>query len=270
MHGTKTRMGHVISISNQKGGVGKTTSAVNLSTELALAGKRVLLVDFDPQGSASSGLGVELNSEGSDLYDVFFGKLPLSKIIKPTKVKGLSVAPSSSDLVGLEIEMGKTPGRELILRSELSLLRTTYEYVLIDCPPSSGLLTLNALGAADKILIPLQAEYYALEGLSALMRTIEFVRQTFNPSLEILGVFMTMFDARTNLSMQVENEAREFFKGAFFETRIPRNIKLSESPSHGLPIALYDQYSAGARAYKSLAIEIDKRCLSVLPVAANS
>jgi chromosome partitioning protein len=263
-------VGHVISISNQKGGVGKTTSAVNLSTEMALAGRKVLLVDFDPQGSASSGLGVELNPEGQDIYDMFFGKVSLAHIIKPTQIQNLFVAPASGDLVGLEIELGKTPGRELILKSELSLLRTAYDYVFIDCPPSSGLLTLNALGAADKILIPLQAEYYALEGLSALMRTIEFVRQTFNPQLQILGVFMTMFDVRTNLSVQVEQEARGYFKQAFFQTKIPRNIKLSESPSHGLPIALYDQYSAGARAYRALAGEIEVRCFGEIKAAANA
>jgi chromosome partitioning protein len=263
-------VGHVISISNQKGGVGKTTSAVNISTELALAGRKVLLVDFDPQGSATSGLGITVPEGGQDLYDMFFGKIPLSKIIVPSSIQGLAVAPASSDLVGLEIELGKAPGRELILKSELSLLRTTFDYVIIDCPPSSGLLTLNALGAADKILIPLQAEYYALEGLSALMRTIEFVRQTFNPGLEIVGVFMTMFDGRTNLSIQVEREAREYFKHLFLETKIPRNIKLSESPSHGLPIALYDAQSAGAKAYKALSMEIDARCFSSLKAVANS
>jgi chromosome partitioning protein len=174
------------------------------------------------------------------------------------------VAPSSEDLVGLEVELGKTPGRELILKSELNLLKVSYDYVLIDCPPSSGLLTLNALGASDSILIPLQAEYYALEGLSALMRTIEFVKQTFNPALEVLGVFMTMFDARTSLSKQVEQEARKFFAGLMFESRIPRNIKLSECPSHGMPICLYDPFSAGALAYKTLAQEIENRCLGVV------
>lgn len=255
-------MGNVIAISNQKGGVGKTTSAVSLASELALMGKRVLLVDFDPQGSATSGIGVELPEEGNDLFDVFFGRISLASIIKASQINGLSVAPASKDLVGLEIELGKTPGRELILKSELALLRAKHDYVLIDCPPSSGLLTLNALGAADSILIPLQAEYYALEGLSALMRTVEFVQQTFNPDLKILGVFMTMFDSRTNLSNQVEGEARSFFHDLMFQTRIPRNIKLSECPSHGLPICLYDPTSAGAVAYRNLALEVDQRCAS--------
>ncbi len=223
-------------------------------------GKKVLLVDFDPQASATSGLGVELCEEGSDLFDMFFGRVSLSNIIKQSPIPNLDVAPSSKDLVGIEIELGKTPGRELILKSEINLLRSSYDYIFIDCPPSSGLLTLNALGAGDDILIPLQAEYYALEGISALMRTVEFVRQTFNPSLGILGVFMTMFDARTNLSVQVENEARRFFNHLMFEARIPRNIKISECPSYGKPICLYDPLSSGAKAYHALAEELDLRC----------
>lgn len=253
-------MGCIIAIANQKGGVGKTTSAVNLSYELAALGRSVLLVDFDPQGSASSGLGVELPEEGKDLYDLFFSKVSLADIIRPSGIQNLDIAPASRDLVGLEIEIGKTPGRELILKSELSLLRTNYDYVIIDCPPSSGLLTLNALGAADSILIPLQAEYYALEGLAALMHTVEFVTQTFNPALTVLGVFMTMFDSRTNLSTQVDGEVRDYFKEKMFRTKIPRNIKVSESPSHGVPIGIYDPQCIGAKAYRSLAHELDDRC----------
>jgi chromosome partitioning protein len=249
-------MATAIAISNQKGGVGKTTSAVSISAELAVMGKQVLLIDMDPQGSASSGLGVEFPQQGQDLYDVFFGTRSLKDIIAPSPIKNLHVAPSSRDLVSLEIEIGKKPGRELILCSELSALRSRFDYVLIDCPPSSGLLTLNALGAVSLVAIPLQAEYYALEGISALMNTIEFVKQTFNPGLDILGVFMTMFDARTNLSLQVEAEAKTFFGDRMFATRIPRNIRLSECPSHGLPICLYDGASAGARAYRDLTKEI--------------
>ncbi|NMC64415.1 MAG: AAA family ATPase [SAR324 cluster bacterium] len=252
-------MAFIISIANQKGGVGKTTSAVSLAAELALMGRKVLLLDFDPQGSATSGLGLEAPEEGSDLYDVFFGRIGLSEILLQSQIPTLCVAPSSEDLVALEVELGKTPGRELILRSELNSVSANFEYILIDCPPSSGLLTLNALGAAKSVLIPLQAEYYALEGLSALMRTIQFVQQTFNPALEILGVFMTMVDSRTNLSSEVENEAKGFFKDLMFNTRIPRNIRLSEAPSHGLPICLYDVASAGAKAYHALAMEIDAR-----------
>ena len=253
-------MGHVIAVANQKGGVGKTTSSISISAELAHMGRQVLLVDFDPQGNATSGLGVELKEEGKDLYDMFFGRVSLADIITPTKVEGLSVAPSSKDLVGIEIELGKAPGRELKLKSELKLLRSAYDYVIIDCPPSSGLLTLNALGAAESVLIPLQAEYYALEGLSALLGTIEFVKQTFNPSLGILGVFLTMFDGRTNLAVQVEAEVRSHFGEQAFKSRIPRNIKLSECPSHGLPISLYDGLSSGAVAYRALTQEIDDRC----------
>ncbi|MCL4123326.1 UNVERIFIED_CONTAM: hypothetical protein GTU68_005297 [Idotea baltica] len=252
-------MTKVIAIANQKGGVGKTTSAVSISSQLALLGYKILLIDFDPQASATSGLGVELNEEGSDLYDVFFQKTSLGEIIKPSNVKNLDVAPSSKDLVSIELELGKTPGRELILKSELKLLKSRYDLVLIDCPPSSGLLTLNAMGAANSILIPLQAEYYALEGLSSLLDTIEFVKQTFNPSLDILGVFMTMFDSRTNLSIQVEKEAKSFFAKKMFRAKVPRNIKLSECPSHGLPICLYAPGSAGADAYKKVSREILRR-----------
>ncbi len=263
-------MTSVIAIANQKGGVGKTTSAVSLSAELALMGRKVLLLDFDPQGSATSGLGIEPPEEGGDLYDVFFGRMPLSQILLQSQIPTLAVAPSSDDLVALEVELGRTPGRELILKTELALIASGFEYVLIDCPPSSGLLTLNALGAAQKVLIPLQAEYYALEGLSALMRTIQFVQQTFNPGLEILGVFMTMVDSRTNLSTEVESEARGFFKDAMFDTRIPRNIRLSEAPSHGLPICMYDVSSAGAKAYHALAAEIDQRVRGVPPVTKEA
>ena len=253
-------MPHVIAISNQKGGVGKTTSAISLSYELSRLGKRVLLVDFDPQGSASSGLGVDGAEEGKDLYDMFFKRVSLSDIIKESKFNELSVAPSSKDLVGIEIELGKTPGRELILRSEINLLKTRFDYILIDCPPSSGLLTLNALGAAGSVMIPLQAEYYALEGLTALMNTIEFVKQTFNPDLNIAGLFLTMYDARTNLSNQVMDEAKKHFGDLVFKSVIPRNVRLSEAPSHGLPIGLYDPSSAGALAYRSLSSELDDRC----------
>jgi chromosome partitioning protein len=252
-------MAEVIAVANQKGGVGKTTSSVNLAAELALAGKRVLVVDFDPQGSASSGLGISPREVGEDIYDMFFGKVSLQSILCPTLIEGLYVAPASKDLVGLEIELGKTPGRELILKTQVSLLSESFDYIIIDCPPSSGLLSLNALGAASFVLIPLQAEYYALEGLSALMATIDFVQQTFNPDLQILGVFMTMYDARTNLSSQVENEAKKFFGPQMFATRVPRSIKLSEAPSHSKPICLYDSASVGAKAYKDLAHEILNR-----------
>ena len=253
-------MGKVIAVTNQKGGVGKTTSSVSISAQLALNGRKVLLVDFDPQANATSGVGVERHEEGRDLFDMFFGRISLPDIVVQTQVPGLHIAPSSKDLVGVEIELGKAAGRELILKSELELLRSHYDYVIIDCPPSSGLLTLNALGAADSILIPLQAEYYAMEGLSALLDTVKFVQATFNPSLDYLGVFITMFDSRTNLSSQVEEDARSYFQDLMFESIVPRNIRLSECPSHGLPISLYAPESAGAKAYKKLVKEIDNRC----------
>ena len=255
------KMKNIISVSNQKGGVGKTTSAVSLASEMAKMGRSVLLIDLDPQASASSGLGVKLQSEGEDLYDVFFGNISISKIIKQCLVNNLDVVPGSKDLVSLELEIGKTQGRELILQTELSVLKKQYDYIYIDCPPSSGLLTLNALGASDYILIPLQAEYYALEGISGLMNTVNFVKQTFNPKLELLGVFLTMYDYRTKLSGLVEEEARKFFNDLVFKTIIPRNIRLSECPSYSQPICVYDPKSIGAKAYHELATEIDFRAI---------
>jgi chromosome partitioning protein len=248
-----------IAVANQKGGVGKTTSAVSLGAEFALGGSRTLLVDLDPQGSASSGLGVEALPEGDDLYDFFFERKKLSELVKSTEIENLFVIPASRDLVSLELEMGGYEGREAIVRSQLGLFAEDYDYIIFDCPPSSGLLTLNALGASRFVLVPLQAEYYALEGVSSLMDTLSFVRRTFNPDLELLGVFMTMYDGRTNLSAQVEEEARSFFGQRMFDTRIPRSVKLSEAPSHSKPICTYDQNSAGARAYKVLSIEVGER-----------
>jgi chromosome partitioning protein len=252
-------MAHVVAIANQKGGVGKTTSAVSISSQLALLGFRVLLLDFDPQCSATSGSGAARHPEGNDLYDLFFGRTTLAALTVPSAVTRLSVVPGSADLVSLELEIGKTPGRELILKSALHSVEEQYDVVLIDCPPSSGLLTLNALGAAESVLIPLQAEYYSLEGLSALMNTIQFVQQTFNPRLSVLGVFLSMFDARTNLSLQVLDEAQKFFGDKLFKTRVPRNVKLSECPSYGQPICIYDPQSAGSKAYLALTAEVIER-----------
>jgi chromosome partitioning protein len=252
-------MTHTIAIANQKGGVGKTTSAVSISAQLALLGFKVLLLDFDPQASATSGLGVEKLSEGVDLYDAFFGRIPLKDTVVPSPISNLWIIPGSHDLVSLELEIGKTPGRELILKTSLRDVQDGFDVIIIDCPPSSGLLTLNALGAAQSVLVPLQAEYYSLEGLSGLLNTISFVQQTFNPTLNLLGVFLTMYDSRTRLSVQVREEAEAHFGDRMFRARIPRNIRLSECPSHGMPICTYDPTSIGAKSYLALAGELIER-----------
>jgi len=252
-------MGKVIAVVNQKGGVGKTTTAVNLSSALSRLGRKVLVVDVDPQGNASSGLGVDKNGLEATLYDVFVGIFSLSSIIVGTAQSSLWIAPSNTDLVGSEVELNGVPGRELILRNQLERLRSQFDYVFLDCPPSLGLLTLNALVAADSVLVPLQCEYYALEGISSLMQTITLARQELNPNLELEGVVLTMFDGRTNLARQVSNEARKFFGGSVFNTFIPRNVRLSESPSFGQSIFIYDDQSVGAEAYSSLALELEQR-----------
>ncbi len=252
-------MSQIVAIANQKGGVGKTTSAVSLASQLAILGFKVLLLDFDPQSSATSGIGMEKLPEGADLYDAFFGRVPFRDLVLPSPIKNLWAIPGSHDLVSLELEIGKTPGREIILRNALKGVQEGFDVIFIDCPPSSGLLTLNALGSAQHVLVPLQAEYYSLEGLSGLLNTISFVQQTFNPSLQLLGIFLTMYDARTNLSVQVLNETEKHFGDKVFRAKIPRNIKLSESPSHGLPICQYDPQSAGAKAYLALTGELIER-----------
>ena len=252
-------MGRIIAIANQKGGVGKTTTAVNLSSALALLGRKVLVIDIDPQGNATSGLGIDKNGIEATLYDVFLGVFNLTSVIVGAEQASLWVAPANNDLVGAEVELSDRPGRETILRSQLTRLREQFDYILIDCPPSLGVLTLNALVAADSLLVPLQCEYYALEGISALMQTVKLARQQLNPTLALEGVVLTMYDGRTNLTRQVASEAREFFGHGVFNTIIPRNIRLSESPSFGRPIFLYDSESAGALAYKNLAEELEER-----------
>jgi chromosome partitioning protein len=247
-------LGRVIAIANQKGGVGKTTTAVNLAASLALAGQDILIVDTDPQGNSSSGLGVEVN--GGGLYDVFARGRGIADVVRATGVEGLSIVPSSVDLLAVEIEMVQREGRERVLFKELSALRENYRYILIDCPPSLGLLTLNALVAADSVLVPVQCEFYALEGLGKLTRTIDLIRDSFNPALQIEGILVTMFDIRNVLSRQVVLELRKHFAEKLYETFIPRNVSLAEAPSHGQPVLLYDARSKGAQSYLSLAKEI--------------
>jgi chromosome partitioning protein len=246
----------VVAIVNQKGGVGKSTTAINLAAYLAGLGERVLIVDMDPQSNATSGLGVSAGANGC-LYDVLLEGAPLEQVAVRTEVEGLDVAPATINLVGAEVELVSTLAREFKLKRALEKLSSeTYDRVLVDCPPSLDLLTLNALTAADEVLIPIQCEYYALEGLTQLMRSIRMVREELNPTLKIGGVLLTMFDTRTNLAHQVVEEVRAFFGDQVFHTVIPRNVRLSEAPSFGLPVALYAPRSMGAEAYASVAEEV--------------
>ncbi len=245
----------IIAIANQKGGVGKTTTAVNLAASLGAAEKRVLVVDVDPQGNATSGFGTDRESLKLSVYDLFQNR-DLQEVLIPTGVTHVDLVPSSISLAGAEVELVGVEQREFVLKEALSGYEEDYDYLLIDCPPSLGLLTLNALTAAEGVLIPLQCEYYALEGLSHLVKTIELVRQNLNPDLSLLGILLTMFDVRNNLSSQVVEEARRHFGDQVFETVIPRNVRLGESPSHGVPVLLYDIQSKGAQSYLQLAKEL--------------
>jgi chromosome partitioning protein len=255
----------IISLANQKGGVGKTTTAINLGTALAAIGERVLIVDLDPQGNASTGLGIDRRSRNVSTYDVLIGEAPLRDAVVPTAVPRLHIAASTMDLSGLELELGSTKDRAFRLRDAIAALNhnvtepADYTYVLIDCPPSLNLLTVNAMAASDAILVPLQCEFFALEGLSQLLQTVEQVRSTLNPNLSIHGVVLTMFDSRNNLSNQVVADVRQFMGAKVYNTMIPRNVRISEAPSYGKPVLVYDLKCSGSEAYLKLATEVIQR-----------
>jgi chromosome partitioning protein len=253
-------MAHVIAIANQKGGVGKTTTAVNVAASLALAERRTLLLDADPQGNATSGVGIAKETVEISLYESLVeGRPPAESILPVGAIPFLSALPATQDLVGAELQLVDRPGREAILRGVLESLQDSYDYIVVDCPPSLGLLTLNVLAAANAVLIPIQCEYYGLEGISQLLNTVRLVQQNFNPGLAISGVLLTMYDSRLNLCRQVAEDAKEYFGAKVFMTPIPRNVRLAEAPSFGKPILLYDPQSVGAKSYLAVAQELLRR-----------
>ena len=252
-------MGRVIAVANQKGGVGKTTTAINLSAALVEKGKKVLLIDIDPQGNATSGVGVEKNEVENTIYDLILGETTIQSCIEYTEFENLHLIPSNVDLAAAEIELIGIPDKEFIIRKEVEKIKNVYDFILIDCPPSLNLLTINAMTTADTVLVPIQCEYYALEGLSQLIHTINLVKERLNPYLDIEGIVFTMFDSRTNLSLQVVENVRANVKQKVYSTIIPRNVRLAEAPSHGYPITIYDPKSAGAESYRALAEEVISR-----------
>jgi chromosome partitioning protein len=249
-------MGKIICVVNQKGGVGKTATAVNLAAALAILEKKTLLIDFDPQGNATSGVGANKQEFQNSIYSLIIDQLEPASLILPTDIPLLKIIPSNMDLVGADIELVPMPRREQVLKQKIEPLIPDFDYIFIDCPPSLGLLTVNALTAAQAIIVPTQCEYYALEGLGSLLNTIQIVQRDLNPSLYVEGILLTMFDVRNNLSSQVEEEVRTHLKDLVFKTVIPRNVRISESPSHGLPVMLYDPQSRGAQSYLELAKEL--------------
>ena len=252
-------MSKIISVANQKGGVGKTTTAINLAACLALSGQKVLIIDIDPQGNASSGLGVNLRESQKGIYELLAGNASLDQVIYPTEIDTLKIIPSNVDLAGAEIELVGRDHREKILSMALNGVNAEYEFVVIDCPPSLGLLTLNALAVSQSVLIPMQCEYYSLQGLSHLLKTLQLIKKSINPNLKVEGILLTMYDNRTLLTSQVENQVKKYFSEFLMKTIIPRNIRLSEAPSHGKPIVLYANRSKGSDSYVELAQEVIQR-----------